>query len=246
MRDWRFWRWRQTDDHETAREIQVHLDLAAEERVQAGAPASEAGRAAHREFGSVTLTREDVHEMRTGAWLEHAWRVVGYAARSMRRSPGFTGVVVLTLALGIGVNSAMFALVDATLIRPLSFPQPDRLVMVWERNPRTARGLVAPLNFHDWDERNRTFDGMAAVYPYARRLSAADGTIEQVPAQQVTPRFLEILGARPLIGRTFLSSDVAVPPNVVVLSEGFWRAHFGGDLTIVGRIIQLSTRNRSP
>jgi putative ABC transport system permease protein len=239
MRDVRFWRWRKAEEDDIDREISVHLELAADERIQAGAPAGDAERAARREFGSVTLMREEAAEVRTGARLEQVWRDVGYAIRTMRRSPGLTSTVVVTLALGIGANSAIFALVDATLIRPLPFPQANRLVMVWERNTRIARGLVAPLNFHDWDERNRTFDGMAAVFNYARRLSAADGTTEQVPAQQVTPRFFEILGARPVLGRMFLSSDVAVPPNVVVLGEALWRARFGADPTVIGRIIQL-------
>src|SRR5262249_13881893 len=82
-------------------------------------------------------------------------------------------------------------------------------------------------------------DAMAAVFNYPRRLSAADGTVEQVPAQQVTPRFFDLLGARPIAGRLFLMSDVAVPPNVVLLSEGLWKARFGGHPTVVGRIIQL-------
>jgi hypothetical protein len=102
--------------------------------------------------------------------------------------------------------------------------------------PRTS---VAPLNFHDWHERNQTFEGMAAVYNYARRLGVRDGTVEQVPAQQVTPGFFDLLGARPVVGRTFLSSDVASPPNVVVLSEGLWQGRFGGDPDLIGRIIEL-------
>src|SRR5688572_22180565 len=180
--------------------------------------------------------------MRLTQRLEEAWSDVRFALRQLRDSPGFTALAAVTLALGIGANSAIFALVDATLIRPLPFPDPDRLVMVWERTARTPRGIVAPLNFHDWHERNRTFDGMAAVYPYARRLSAADGSVEQVPAQQVTPRFFELLGGRPIAGRTFLPSDVAFPPNIVVLSEGLWRTRYGGDPGLIGRIIQIDAQ----
>src|SRR5207248_1533656 len=151
--------------------------------------------AARRQFGSPLVVREELHHMNGIPWLDGVWSDVRFAVRQLRRSAGFTIVAVITLALGIGANSAIFALVDATLIRALPFPDPDRLVMVWERNQRAARGLVAPLNFHDWDERNRTFDAMAALYPYARRLSASDGGVEQIPAQQVTPRFLDLLGA---------------------------------------------------
>src|SRR5262249_44875488 len=127
-------------------------------------------------------------------------------------------------------------------IHPLPFPQSDRLVMVWERNQRVARGPVAPLTFRDWDERNGTLDAMAAVADYARRLSALDGRVAEWPAQQGTPRFFDVLWRRPIAGRTFLPSDVAMPPNVVVLSEGLWRTRFGGDPNVIGRIITLDAQ----
>src|SRR5688572_15982501 len=164
--------------------------------------------------------------MRLTQRLEEAWSDVRFALRQLRDSPGFTALAAVTLALGIGANSAIFALVDATLIRPLPFPDPDRLVMAFERSATFPRGTVAPLNFHDWHERNRTFDAMAAVFFYARRLTAADGSAEQIPAEQVTPRFFDLLGVRPIAGRTFLPSDVALPPNVAILSEELWRTRY--------------------
>lgn len=157
----------------------------------------------------------------------------------MRRNPGFTCVVLLTLALGIGANSAMFALVDATLLRPLPFADSDRLMMVWERFASFQRAGVASLNLRDWSERNTSFQTMAGAFGYPRRMAGLDGTIEEVPAQQVTPRFFDVLGVRAVIGRTFLPSDVAMPPNVVVLSEGLWRTRFASDPTLVGRPIRL-------
>ena len=227
---------------EAARELDVHLELLTDRFHRLGLSEEEARLAARRQLGSPLAVRQEIHHVNSLGWLEDTWSDVRLALRQLRGSPGFTALAALTLALGIGANSAIFALVDATLIRPLPFPDPDRLVMVWERIGNRPRATVAPLNFHDWHERNRTFDGMAAVFPYARRLSAADGSVEQVPAQQVTPRFFELLGTRPIAGRTFLPSDVAVPPNVVVLSEGLWRTRYGGDPGLIGRIIQIDAQ----
>jgi putative ABC transport system permease protein len=229
-------------DEETRRECETHLGLLVERYVRHGMTLEAARRAARRQFGSPLLVREHIHEMNGVAWADALWRDTCFSARQLTRSPGFTALATITLALGIGANSAIFALVDAALIRPLPFPQPDRLVMLWEWNGRTARGLVAPLNFHDWEERASTFDGLAAVYNYARRLTASDGTVDEVAAQQVTPRFFDLLGAHPILGRLLLPSDVAVPPNVVVLSEGLWRARFGGDPAVVGGIIRLDAQ----
>lgn len=227
---------------EAARELDGHLDLLTERYRRLGMSDQEARTAARRQLGSPLAVRQQIHQINSLGWLEDAWSDIRLALRQLRGSPGFTALAALTLALGIGANSAIFALVDATLIRPLPFPEPERLVMVWERTTRAPRSTVAPLNFHDWHDRNRTFDGMAAVFPYSRRLSAADGSVEQVPAQQVTPRFFELLGGRPIAGRTFRPSDVAVPPNVVVLSEGLWRTRYGSDPGLIGRIIQIDAQ----
>jgi putative ABC transport system permease protein len=197
----------------------------------------------------IDMLRRVLGAFHDAAWLRRQFtrdadviHHVRFALRQLRRSPGFTALAAITLALGIGANSAIFALVDATLLRPLPFPDPDRLVMAWERSPTFARGTVAPLNFHDWHAQNRTFDAMAAVFFYARRLSAPDGSPEQMPAEQVTPRFFDLLGVRPIAGRTFLPSDVALPPNVAILSEELWRTRFGGDPGVIGRIIQLDAQ----
>ena len=148
-----------------------------------------------------------------------------YAARMLRRQPAFAGAAILTLALGIGANSAMFALVDATLLRPLPFGQPERLVMIWERNAASSRARVAPLNLLDWNEQNHAFDSMAGFIPGVGSMvmSGADGAAETVPRQWVTAGFFEVLGIKPIIGRTFLPSDDSRRANVVVLSEAFWR-----------------------
>jgi putative ABC transport system permease protein len=164
-----------------------------------------------------------------------------YAARTQRRQPGFALAVILTLALGIGVNSAIFALVDATLLRPLPFPDPERLVMVWERTQTTSRAHVAPLNLVDWNERNRTFDRIAGFTPNVGGMvmAGADGTAETVSRQWITAGLFDVLGVKAIVGRTFLPTDDVQRASVVVLSEAFWRTRFGADPAIVGRDLRL-------
>ena len=166
---------------------------------------------------------------------------VTFALRQMRHAPGFAGIAVLTLALGIGANAAIFALVDATLLRPLPFPQPDRLVMLWERSDTSPRGPVSPLNLLDWKERNRSFEAIGGFVPNVGGMvmAGADGTAETVPRQWVFGGFFDVLRVRPVAGRTFLPEDEAQRANVVVLEEGFWRQRFGGDPSVVGRAIRL-------
>jgi putative ABC transport system permease protein len=137
------------------------------------------------------------------------WRDLRYAARSLRRAPGFTAVAVVVLAVGIGANSAMFSLVDAALLRPLPFTQPDRLVMLWERSPRFPHNRVSPLNFLDWSEQQQAFSSIAAIAGGGRTLTGSGGEAERIPGQAVTWQFFDVLGIRPVIGATFTAGDTA-------------------------------------
>ena len=185
--------------------------------------------------------------MRLTQWMNEFSTDVAYALRQLKAAPGFALVAILTLALGIGANSAMFALADAALLRPLPFHDPDRLVIVDEWGPQQqARSRVELLNFREWATQNRTFESMAAVWIPGTgggpTMTGADGTPEIIPAQTVTAAFFDVLGVRPIAGRTFLPADDAVNPSVVVLSEGFWRRRFAADPTVVGREITLEGR----
>src|SRR5881628_3368203 len=126
------------------------------------------------------------------------WYDVRFAARSLRKAPAFTSLAILVLAVGIGTTSAIFSLIDATLIRPLPFADPDRLTMLWERPPAYVRNRVSPLNFLDWSEQNHVFESMAAVANANRVLTGGTGAAERIPAQSVTSAFFDVLGVRPL------------------------------------------------
>ena len=162
-----------------------------------------------------------------------------FAWRALRKSAGFTVLAILVLAIGVGATSAIFSLIDNTLIRPLPFANPERLVMLWERPPNYARNRVSPLNFLDWSEQSHVFDSMAAVTSANRVLTSGTGAAERVPAQSVTAAFFDVLAVRPLAGRTFVRDDAIPWPNVVVVSERFWRSHLDGDSGAIGRTIRL-------
>ncbi len=165
------------------------------------------------------------------------------AVRQLIAAPGFTAVATLTLALGVGVNSAIFALADAALLRPLPFGQAERLVMLWERTPTQAKSGVSPLNMRDWSLQSRSFDGMA----YVQRgmgggplLTAPDGSVETAERQSTSVNFFDVLQVTPLVGRGFRPEDDGPSPRSVVLGEAVWRRRFGADPAIVGRLVRLN------
>src|SRR6266496_747786 len=132
------------------------------------------------------------------------WSDVRFAARSLRKAPAFTSLAILVLAIGIGTTSAIFSLIDTTLIRPLPFADPDRLLMLWEHPPGYARNRVSPLNFLDWSEQNHVFASMAAIAGGGRVLTGTTGSAERLAGQSVTTAFFDVLGIKPVAGRTFI------------------------------------------
>jgi putative ABC transport system permease protein len=177
--------------------------------------------------------------------IEDFVRDVRHGGRFLRRNRGFAVPSILTLALGIGANGAMFAVADATLLRPLPFPDADRLVSVSEMRGDGRRGAANPLDFVDWSERNRTFEAMAAAMTSQTSITGTDGVARSLPGQAVSARFFDVLGIKPIAGRTFQRSDEGPAPSVVVIGEGLWRSHFGGDPRAIGRPIRLGGRTFS-
>ncbi|HEY6309048.1 MAG TPA: ABC transporter permease [Candidatus Angelobacter sp.] len=171
------------------------------------------------------------------------WKNLTYAWRILRRSPGFTAAVVVVLAVGIGVNSAMFSLIDAVLLRALPFHHPEELVMLWEHPPGYAHNRVSPLNFVDWSEQNHAFSSLAAISGGSNTLLAANGTPERIPGQEVTTSFFDVLGVKPVAGRMFTADDARQQAKVVVISESMWRSRFGSDPTLIGKTLVLDDEN---
>ena len=167
-----------------------------------------------------------------------------FAGRGLARNPGFTAAALLTLAIGIGANAAIFSVLDAVLLKPLPYPDPERLVVIWEKNiPRQRMdNVVSPANYLHWQEQARVFERMAGIgqASFFRMSLTSNGEPEELPAQAVTADFFRILGVRPVHGRWFLPQEDTPNTRVAILSHALWTRRFGADPTIVGRAITLN------
>ncbi len=228
-------------ERELDEELHCHLEMLAEEKVAAGLPPEEARREARIELGGVDQVKEAVREVRVGTRLETAWQDVRYAVRRLAGNPGFAAVSILTLALGIGANSAIFSVLDAALIAPLPYPDPGRLVVLWSEC-RAAKQSRVPSSGPELVEirrRSRLLADVAGIW-VGRGSLTGEGDPEQIRVGQVTANFLSLLGVAPQLGRTFAAGDDGPSaPRYVVVSDGLWRRRFGGDRGLVGRAVRL-------
>jgi hypothetical protein len=235
-----FWRRREGELEE---EVRHHLELAARERIERGESPAEAWAAARREFGNVGLVKEVTRETWGWTWLDRVAQDVRYGLRVLRKSPGFTAVAVFTLALGIGATSTIFSFVNGILLRPLPYPEPERLVLIEETAPKrgiTSMGVSYP-NFVDWREQNRVFTGVA-VYG-SRGITLTGGGEPEILGATLSYNTFEVLGVTPVLGRTFRpEEDVAGQDDVVILSHGLWERRLGADPGVIGRTMVISDR----
>src|SRR5215510_7896857 len=238
-------------EREFAEELESHLALHIEDNLRAGMSPEEARRVALLKLGGVTLTKERYREQRGLPMLETLFHDVRFGLRMLRKNPAFSLIAVVTLALGIGANTAIFSVVNAALLRPLPYEHADRLVMIWDTNAERAldHERPAPGNFLDWKAQRQVFDGMAAWFQTSRTLRD-EHDAEQVQVAQVAGDFFQILQTSVTAGRTFSPAEVPGAvynsangyvggDRVAAISDGLWRRRFGGDAGIVGRTIQL-------
>jgi putative ABC transport system permease protein len=223
-------------------ELETFVDMAAADQIRDGAPPAEARRRAVLQLGGLEQAKERVRAARYGAWLDVAGRDVRYGLRQVRRNPTFSAIAVATLALGIGVNTAMFSAVDAVLIRPLPYADADRLVMVWDDSTRTggeSKFFSTPAEWHEWRRHNTVFTDIAASQP-GDAIISGDGEPEELAARKVSGNFWSVLGAQPLLGRVFTEKEDTQGARVVVISHGLWQRRFGASPDVVGRTITLN------
>jgi hypothetical protein len=225
-------------DLDHAREFEVHLALETDDNIARGLPPDNARRAAIRKLGNTTRVREDVYYMNTIGFVETLMQDLRYTGRMLRKSLGFTLTAILTIALGLGANAAIFSFLDAVLLKPLPYPQPERLIAVSENMPGSNRNSVAPGNFLDWREGSKTARLCASTGTWLTM--TGHGEPQRVQARLVSYDYFDVLGTPVATGRTFLAEEgVSGGDQVMIVSHRYWQQHLGGDPEILGKSLTL-------
>jgi hypothetical protein len=223
-------------------ELRFHHEQQLEKYMKSGLREEEALRRVRLNFGGLGQVKEECRDAWGVRVLETLGQDLRYGARVLRKSPGFTLIALLTLALGIGANTAIFSILYGILLRPLPYKDASRLVVLHETTPKVGTVSVSYPNFLDWRAQSSAFSEMAAVNSVGFNLSGVEQP-ENVSGQAVSVNFLSMLGMRPLLGRDFdASEEKAGTAAVVLLSYALWQSHFGGDRAVIGRTIALDGR----
>ncbi len=221
-------------------ELRFHLEMQVEQNRQRGMDEAEARRQANLALGGLQQAKEKCREVRSGVFLDILTQDIKYAIRSLLRAPGFLAIVLITLAVGIGANTAIFSVAHAVLLRPLPYPDPERVVRIWHREKDGSQSLTNYVTFLDWKERLRSFENIAVMSSWEPTLQ---GYGEPTPLEgfSVTHDFFSTLGIGPYLGRDFLPQEDRPDHNrVVILTHPFWKNRLGGDSSIIGKQINLN------
>ncbi len=222
-------------ERELTEEMEAHREERAAELMRAGLSAADAHDQARREFGNTTLLRERSRDVWSLASLDDFLRTVAHAARALRRGGAYTAVSIITLALGIGANGAIFSLIDAVLLRPLPYEAPEQLVRAGLKLPGISRPSALTPEFVAFRNENHTFVGLIAWNDEEHSLTGA-GEPERVSGAVVSGDFLSVLGVRPSLGRGFrMEEDRPGAPRVAIISDELWRRHWNASPSVIGR-----------
>ena len=225
-------------------EMEFHLDKLTEKHVRRGLDPADARRVALVEFGGAERFKDEVRDEYRSRLADELGQDIRYSARVLRRHPGFTVAATLTFALGIGASAAMFSVVNGVLLEPLPYADPDRLVVLWEKDLARGkdRNVVSVPNFEAWRDRARSLSATAAAVPLPATITGSAGP-ERLVGAEVSPGYFGLLGVRPALGREFTrDEELSGGANVVVLSDRFWRARYGADSSVVGRALVIEGR----
>ena len=226
-------------ERELDEELRAHLEMLVEQNVQRGMAAKDARRAARLELGGADQIKEAVRDERGLPLLESIFADVRYAARMLRKSPGFTAVAVLTLALGIGANTAIFSVINGVLLRPLPYPHPDRVVFLSESSRQVPGMSISMADFDDWRSMNSVFESMAPYQADSVTLTG-HGEPQELQLRRITAGLFPTLGVKPILGRAITPEDdkVGAPP-VVMMSDRLWSTKFGRDPNVIDKQLIL-------
>jgi len=239
----RFLNGRRSKEQELDEEILAHLAIEAKQRIDAGETPEEAERGARHDFGNLGMVKEVTREMWGMAWLDSFAQDFKYALRVMRKTPGFTIVAILTLALGIGANTAIFSVVDAAMLRPLPFRDGDRLVRISATKDGKPIGGPSPMDMRDLAASAHSFDGMVTYDRWRKNVSGITGSehAEETMVGLVPRTYFEILGLRPLLGRLFTDQEGVYGQHyVAAISTTFWRTRFAADPAVLGKTLRIN------
>jgi predicted permease len=229
-------------DEDLDEELKTHIDFAVEENLKRGMSEQEAHYEAKRALGNATRILEETHELRGWAQFERLWQDIRYGLRQLLRNPGFATVAVMTLALGVGLNTTIFSAVNAILLRKPPVKNPDTLCAISSKNVLRGYDLVrasAP-DFESWQKQNDVFEQMAAAEVARSFTLTGKSDPESVQGNRVTPGFFSVLGVMPILGRPFLASEGQPGNNpVVILSNSLWRRRYSGNPSAVGRDLEI-------
>src|SRR5271156_3529389 len=243
-------KWWQTRkrDADLERELRSGLELEEEEQREGGASAAEARYAALRAFGNPALIREQTRAVWSWNWLESLARDLRLSLRTLGRTPGFTVIAILVMALGIGANVALFTVVRGVLLKPLPFHDPDRLVMLYEaglhEDDTAASDVVSGGMYAEWKKQNRSYSSLALAQGIRVGLSASGGQLpEKLKSALISWDLLRTLGVQPALGRDFTQADDnPAGSGTVLLSWGLWKRRFGSDPAILNQTIDLDAQ----
>ena len=234
----RNWMKRRQVSAEIDEEVRGYVEMLAHEKIRGGVDEYRAHREAKMESGGVEQVKEQTREIRAGHFLETLLQDIRYGARMLRKSPGFTAVAVLTLALGIGANTAIFSAVNPILFEPLPYPHPERIMMIWGIS-QGARAQTTFFNYRELLARNHSFDALAIFEQWQPSMTGSEQP-ERLDGQNVSYGYFRALGVAPAMGRDFQPADDAYKsPHVAILSYGLWERRFAGDRSIIGKQITL-------
>jgi predicted permease len=232
--------WRRKQKEELDEEVRAHLEAAIRERIERGESREQAEAAARRAFGNIGLVQEVTRDVWGWASLDRLAQDVRYGLRMLRRAPGFTAVAVLTLALGIGANTAIFSVVNAVMLRPLPYRDPGQLAMLWTDD--TKRGLheeaTSFVTYTDWRAQSRHFADLALFGGNALTLTSED-EMERTRGEFVSAHLFNLLGVQPILGRSFSAGEELRGEHVVILSHGLWQRRFGGSPDALGKTLTI-------
>jgi predicted permease len=223
-------------------ELEFHLAKRAEKNRASGLGAADARIAARRRFGNVALVKEDCREMWIFSWTETLWKDIRYAARILAKSPGFAAVVVFSLALGIGANTAVFSVMNAVLLHGLPYQHPEELATIFSTHkwdPSSGIDVVPIANVETWKKANHVFADMGAAGFIGLSTVAGLGEPVQVPVQSVTSNFFTLIGVQPVLGRVFRVEEAHEDSQTVVISDELWKTKFHSDAAVLGKTFRI-------